>query len=84
MSQIDHWQLDKRISISQIVTTLTVAAGLVWWIAQLNERVTVNEVRIEQIHVDDARQREVIATKFEDIKVSLLRIEDKLDDKADR
>jgi hypothetical protein len=40
------WHLDKKISIGHLITTGTVAVAMIAWMLQLENRVSVHEVRI--------------------------------------
>lgn len=41
----DSWHLDKKVSVSHIMTTLTMVAGLVAWGISVDSRVTRLEVK---------------------------------------
>lgn len=73
MEQDDqHWHLDKRVNISHIVATVLLVVGGFTMIHQLDARITVNEIRIEEI------QRQTLEYQRRSIE-SMNRIEDKVD-----
>jgi hypothetical protein len=88
------WHLDKRVSISHILTTLTVTTGILLYLFEMDNRVSIAEFRIDQIQVDDAATKDHIRAQFErfradrdlqyaNIRVQLARIEQKLDEHKD-
>ena len=78
------WHLDKRVSVGHIVTTITVAIGLAVFLLRLESRVDINSQAItyNTERINDAEQR--MKDDMTDIKGSLVRIEAKLDSKADK
>lgn len=68
-----HWHLKKEINISHIVTTLVAIASFFVWIQSIETRIAVLE------HSDITFKENV-----HEIKSSLIRIEQKIDRKADK
>lgn len=79
----EGWHVDKRVSISHLLTTAVLAVGLVQWGAAIDGRVQRLEERqrIEQeaqVKVD-AAQDAARASAVSSVAARLDRIEDKLD-----
>jgi len=84
MDQAQHqplggWHLDKRISIGHIFTTLSVAFALMVWMSSLENRVTVNEVKI--IAVEKSYEKAVADQSIQ--YVEIIRRLERLDQKID-
>ncbi len=89
------WHLEKTVSVGHIVTTLSVAFGVIWYMAGLENQVDI--VRQEQVHIKqslirvetqtDNKTRE-ITKRFEKIreeqKADNRRIEEKIDKLIER
>lgn len=43
-----RWEIDRHVPIALIVTLLIQGAGIVWWAAQISDRVSHIEKRIEE------------------------------------
>ena len=67
-----HWHVDKRVSVSHLLTTLTIVVGLLIWGAKQESRISVLEKTFEI-------QAQNTQLQFSDIKGHLVRIEAKLD-----
>lgn len=78
------WHLDRRVSVGHIVTTLMVAVGVVVWMQRLEASALLNAQAVAQqaARIDRLEQR--TERRFREIKELLVRIEQKLDRKADR
>ena len=79
----EGWHVDKRVSVSHLLATATLAVGLVQWGTAIDQRVAALENRLEQEHaqqlqVDDA-QDESRESAVRQVASRLDRIEDKLD-----
>lgn len=86
---IDHrkpnqWHLDKTFSISHVISTIVIIVGLFSWGSKMDNRLSI--VEIEQVHLskDAEKGGEIIKENFRQMQAALLRIETKLDGKADR
>lgn len=79
-----NWHLDKNISVGHIFTTLTVACSLIVWLMHMDARVAVLEA--ENVH--NLRFHTTMETRVQDslnkLDAALIRIEAKLDGKADK
>jgi hypothetical protein len=79
-----HWHLEKSISVGHIITTVAIAGSVLTWAMRMDTRVSVIET---QIHYSAEQQKRIESTGREglnEIKASLIRIESKLDGKADK
>ena len=78
------WHLDKKVSIGHIVTTIVVAASAFFYLSTLDKRISDNTAAIsfntERIRASEQRTQD----DMRDIKGALIRIESKLDQKADK
>lgn len=86
-----HWSLDKRFNIGHFLTTVVIAGMLFAWASNVSERVSVleaNDIYFEnRLDRDAIRAREDFARLergLSTLKEYLVRIEDKLNDKADK
>ena len=75
------WHLDKRISIGHLVTTITVTAAICAWMFQLENRVAVAEVRVEQVERNVAASHTERAVQYAEIIRRLEHIDQKIDQK---
>lgn len=84
----EGWHLDRRVPLAIIATIVLQTMGIVWWAAKLEGRVditTENVVRIERDGVNRRNEdRAELKETLRDLKDGLRRIEEKLNDKADR
>ncbi len=86
---IDHrkpnqWHLDKTFSISHILSTVAIVVGLFSWGSKMDNRVSIIEIEQGHLTKDAEKGGEVIKDNFRQMQAALLRIESKLDTKADR
>lgn len=79
-----NWHLDKRISVGHIITTGVVACALVTWLMQTEANVGLNAQAISHLErrIESSERRS--ETVNAEIKAALVRIESKLDRKADK
>lgn len=84
MAQNDSWHVKKEVNLGHIVTTLSVIVGVLYWSADVNNQITSLRREDQIIHerVNDVRTDTRV--QFAEIKSALLRIEEKLDKKADK
>lgn len=68
---MEGWHLDKRVSISHIITTFGIAGMLMVLFFGLEERVKVNEVRIEALQATNVTMRVEIRAMGENIVAKL-------------
>lgn len=80
----EKMHIDKSVSIGHLASIgLLIVAIISGWLF-LHERVTENTVRIEELSARQDRNDARLAHELQQINRSLMRIEDRLDDKADR
>lgn len=80
----DKMHIDKSISVGHLVSIVALCAVFIGgWVA-LNQRVTANEIRIEEQAARQDRFEARISVMLEQIGRSLDRIENRLDEKQDR
>lgn len=78
------WHLEKTISVGHIMTTLTVAGGLMLWGMKTDTRISVLEAEVVHQQQSDERQDKQWQDSISRIEHALIRIEDKLDTKKDK
>ena len=76
--QPTSWHLDKRISISHIVTTLTVAVAIVIWLMRLESAVSINSSGIVNNTFQIQRVEQAQSAQYSEILRRLERIDDRL------
>lgn len=75
------WHLDKRISLGHLVTTASVTVALLTWMFNLENRVTVNEVKIDAVQEDIREASAERAAQYAEIIRRLERIDNHFDDR---
>lgn len=73
------WHLDKRVSVGHIVTTLVVLMSVFWWGARLQEKQSINDLRITNNEKAIQALRQSIETQNSEIIRRLERIDAKMD-----
>lgn len=73
------WHLKKEIQLGHLITTLTIAATAMLYVAALERRIALVEHQVQQQGARDAAQDAVNRDALAELKSSLLRMEDKLD-----
>lgn len=78
------WHLEKSVSIGHIIATVSIAGSVLLWAMKMDSRVSVLEN--EQIHARQTDERIERAWRDDmlELKAGILRIEVKLDRKADK
>lgn len=51
-----HWHLDKRLNLGHLLTTVSLAAAIMWWGAAMDRRVAVLEAARDSQATNDSRQ----------------------------
>ncbi|MBL4838069.1 MAG: hypothetical protein JKY34_10870 [Kordiimonadaceae bacterium] len=72
-NQPERWHLKREVSAGHLVTTAAILISGFMWASSVDTRIAVLETKIEATEAD-----------FSEIRRSLQRIEDKLDNKADK
>lgn len=79
MQNPGNWQLDRRISVGHLVTTMTVLVAMIMWGARLETRIAlVEESAARQVSVDVRQDTETQRLR-EEIKEQLEHLNGKLD-----
>lgn len=78
------WHLNKNISIGHLITTFTVAASVMFWAMSMDTRVTVLERELAHSQAADERMEKELKESLIEVKATLLRIEMRMDAKADK
>lgn len=75
----DHkgWHLEKNVSIGHIITTVLAIISIVTWLTTMDKRIAILETNVSTITTNE---RDSLSR----IDASLIRIETKMDDKADK
>lgn len=74
------WHLDKRISLGHLVTTATVTIALLTWMFTLENRVTVNEVKIVAAEKANEKASYDQGAQYFEIIRRLERLDQKIDE----
>lgn len=72
------WHLRREISIGHLLTTVSVAAAMFWFFADLDKRVSLNAQAISQMAIESQRAEERTDKALAEIKETLSRIEGRL------
>ena len=80
----DGWHIDKRLSISHLITTAMMLGGLLWWAAGMEGRMALIEREVQAVDVRIDREMSRNAADLERISLQLSRIEDRLERLAER
>lgn len=72
------WHLRKEVSVGHMLTTVVVVAGLFTYLSSIENRVSVNEQRIDNINSRMDRSDRRLERDMGEIKSALNRIEDRL------
>ena len=78
------WHYDPTITLGHLVTTVFTIVMVVIWLVRLEGRVDINAQRIIYSERSQEQQLTHTAQTVMEIKAVLLRIETKLDSKADK
>ena len=82
--RLSNWHLDKTLSLSHILTTMLMAGSIFYWANAMDKRVTIIETNSNHYDKDISAQATAVRESITEIKSSLIRIEIKLDGKADK
>lgn len=80
----NQWHLEKTVSIGHIITTLTVACSVIVWAMKMDSRIAVLENEQQHERSTRAQMSQDWKEGMSDVKAYLVRIETKLDQKADK
>lgn len=74
-----NWQLDRRISVGHLVTTMTFLVAMIMWGARLETRIALVEESASRQVTIDLRQDTEVQRLREEIKAQLQQLNIKLD-----
>ena len=74
----DKWHLDKRLSVSHLITTALLLSGLFVWGAKMEQRIVLMESSIAGMESRIDRSERRYQTDLLEIKAALIRIEEKV------
>lgn len=78
------WHVDKSVNVGYLLTSVIMAFSVIVWAFKMDTRVTVLEAQQVNQKENEAKTALLLRDNFVDIKESQLRIESKLDGKADK
>lgn len=79
-----HWHFDRTISIGHLITTLTIGGSVLIWAMHMETRVVVLENMAAYGKETNAKIERDVRDRLGDVNAMLIRIESKLDTKADK
>lgn len=65
---VRSWHLDKRVNVTHLIATFTMAAGMFTWAATIDRRLALNEVAITTLNAHNARQDSQIDRNTQAVK----------------
>lgn len=86
-----NWHLDKSVSLSHLLTTLTLAVGGAWYIMGMQTQIDLgraqskfNQEKIQQIQMVIGEGNGPLRRDIDRIQTDLNKVNDKLDNLADK
>ena len=79
-----RWHLEKTVSIGHIITTVAIAGSVLAWAMRMDSRMVVVETQITFAAHDRGKLESNYRESVQEIKAGIVRIENKLDHKADK
>lgn len=73
------WHLRREIQLGHIMTTLTIAASVFWYVAKMEQRISLLEAQFTTQHDRDERQDRNTAEAMALLRAQLDRMDAKLD-----
>lgn len=74
---IEYWHLDKRVSLTHIITTVSVIFAVLVWSLQLQGSIDTNSVFIQKNAEDISELKEQITAQYAEIIRRLERLDDR-------
>jgi len=84
MREDNNWELDKRISIAHVISTIVIAGSCFMWAMAMSERIKVLETRYEQRTVERAREEQATKEIRLELRQEMLSISSKIDKLRDQ
>ncbi|MDH4228939.1 MAG: hypothetical protein OEW11_04220 [Nitrospirota bacterium] len=79
MQASGNWQLDRKISVGHVITTVTFLVAMIMWGARLETRIALVEETANRQTILDSRQDTDMQRMRQEIKEELERLNIKLD-----
>ena len=76
---MEHWHLDRKVSITHIISTIMVIASLFVWGGGIERRIELNAKDIQQVREIQNRNWDANREALKDLKSSLDKVNNKLD-----
>ena len=76
---MEHWHLDRKVSITHIISTVMVIASLFVWGGGIERRIDLNAKDIEQVREMQNRNWQANKEAWRELKSSLNKMNNKLD-----
>lgn len=80
--ELRGWHLEKSISVAEIITTVSIVAALLLGWAKMDTRTALLESEVAYLKQSDIRLENAFHDDVRDIKATLIRLEQKYDDKV--
>lgn len=81
---LEGWTLEKQINLGEILTMLGMVFTLMTVCFSLDKRVTVAEVRVEELATTHAKERDEMNRRFDRLEDLIAKVGDEVAQKADR
>ena len=78
VSKWKHPHFDPTISLGHIITTVTMAVGMIWWAASVETRMSNHDIRFLQLERTDVEQERVRERQRGDQQRELKEIKEEL------
>ena len=79
-----QWHIDKSFSIGHLLTTILIASSVFLWAGKMDSRMAIIEERQVTTKENQARIEASVHDNLSEIKNTLLRIEARMEHKADK
>lgn len=76
---MEQWHLDRKVSVTHIVSTLMIVASLFLWGGNIERRIDLNAKDIEQVREMQSRNWQANKEAWKDLKSSIEKMNGKLD-----
>ena len=75
----ESWHLDKKLSVTHIISTIMIVASLFLWGGGIERRIDLNQKDIEQVREIQARNWDANKEEWDDIQDGMDKMNAKLD-----
>lgn len=70
-TDMDHWNIDRRIPMALVITLVIQTGGMVWWASSLNSQVEYNN-RVNESQAQSIQELTITATSNDRVNVRLI------------